>query len=387
MTSRSRLKGVLFSAIIVVFFFVLVEVMLRATTFGCDLPEPNLCSFGNVSYRFNTTSGGGDLVPNQDGVWAIWPHRPYHVQTNSDGLRNAKEVNHEADFTILAVGDSFTFGPYVPNENTWPAWLEFMLAGKLTTRRSVQVLNAGVAGYTIQDEYYYLVERGLSLQPDLVVIAIYPNDISDFAGEQRGFLARPQKMIRGPSLVSMARRVFERYESKLAILRLATRIKRSAEVVEAREDVAASSAEQHEDKKCSPYVAPDVIENDPCWRSFDEWLERTISLLKDNDIALLLVAIPDQRQLDLQVSATMPQRFLSKIASREDVAFLDLLPSLDEGSSSEALYLQRIDPNSGEYVGNAHMSSEGYRRVARRIAEEIGRRWLVSHPWAGDRVR
>ena len=35
--------------------------------------------------------GSGDLVPRQDGHWIIWYHRPYHVQTNSLGLRNVEE--------------------------------------------------------------------------------------------------------------------------------------------------------------------------------------------------------------------------------------------------------------------------------------------------------
>ncbi len=378
MASRSKLKPFLFATLLTVVLFVFVEIGLRATTFGCGLPEPNLCGFGNVSYRFNDKPGGGDLVPNQDGVWAIWPHRPYHVQTNSDGLRNAREVDRRADLTILAVGDSFTFGPYVPNDDTWPAWLEFTLASGSARRRRVQVLNAGVAGYTIQDEYYYLVERGLPLKPDLVVIALYPNDISDFRGIQRNFLARAEKTIREPTVASIVRDLFNRYESKLAILRLATRLKRSAEVAEAREGSAAAKAIESTATKCDPFVQPESFENDACWLNFDKWLRRTISLLKENGIPLLLVAIPDQRQLDSRQNTSIPQDFVGAIASQEAVPFLDLQLSLKELSPSNALYLQRLDPKSGDYVGNAHMSSEGYRQVARRIAEEIENRVLVS---------
>ena len=141
--------------------FVLIEIVLRLAFFQCTMPEPNLCNYGVVKYFFNRIEGGGDLAPDQDGVWAIWPHRPYHVQTNSDGLRNADEFDNEHDFVILAVGDSFTFGPYVPNEDTWPAQLERLLDIDLGTRSTAQVLNAGVSGYTIVDEYHYLYEWGV----------------------------------------------------------------------------------------------------------------------------------------------------------------------------------------------------------------------------------
>src|SRR5262245_51162087 len=74
--------------------------------------------------RYNYSARGyGDLVPRQDGHWSTWFHRPYHVQTNSVGLRNTEEPSDKA-FRILAVGDSQTFGPFVGNEDTWPAWAE-----------------------------------------------------------------------------------------------------------------------------------------------------------------------------------------------------------------------------------------------------------------------
>jgi hypothetical protein len=57
----------------------------------------------------HSPTGYGDLVPNQDGHWIVWFHRPYHVQTNSVGLRNTQEPS-EAAFRILAIGDSQTFG-------------------------------------------------------------------------------------------------------------------------------------------------------------------------------------------------------------------------------------------------------------------------------------
>src|SRR5262245_28487417 len=84
----------------------------------------NLVDDGVGRWRYEHGHGGyGDLTPNQNGHWLIWFHRPYHVQTNSVGLRNSEEPSSSA-FRVLAVGDSQTFGPYLANEDTWPGWTE-----------------------------------------------------------------------------------------------------------------------------------------------------------------------------------------------------------------------------------------------------------------------
>ena len=98
---------------------------------------------------YHATEGVGDLVRNQDGHWIIWFHRPYHVVTNSVGLRNVEEPRDGA-LRILALGDSQTFGPYMTNEDTWPARVEANLRRQSL---DVQVFNAEIAGYSIGDEF------------------------------------------------------------------------------------------------------------------------------------------------------------------------------------------------------------------------------------------
>jgi len=51
--------------------------------------------------------------------------------------------------TILAVGDSFTYGYDVNNHETWPAHLENLLVNRVTggSLGNYKVINAGVSGY------------------------------------------------------------------------------------------------------------------------------------------------------------------------------------------------------------------------------------------------
>ncbi|WP_157371911.1 SGNH/GDSL hydrolase family protein [Vibrio sp. MEBiC08052] len=65
-----------------------------------------------------------------------WPQ--VKVSINEDGYRN-NDNNGINTHSILAVGDSFTFGDQVSNHNTWPSYLERSLNKGIT--------NAGVSGY------------------------------------------------------------------------------------------------------------------------------------------------------------------------------------------------------------------------------------------------
>lgn len=390
--NRTGRKNRLLLAAICVGAVVFVEAGLRLTVFHCAMPEPNLCRFGVVKYFFNRTEGGGDLAPNQDGVWAIWPHRPYHVQTNSDGLRNVEEVDSSHDIRILAIGDSFTFGPYVPNEDTWPAQLERLLDTALHPHATVQVLNAGVAGYTIVDEYHYLQERGLALEPDLVILAFFPNDISDMRGFQRDFLARPVKQVYGTSFMRWARTILVNFEHRFAILRFAHSLKssvvrRQAQSRRQMEDEQLLGKSSISEAGCDAFFRAQNKPADECWQTYREWFEATASMLAERNVPLLVVAIPDYRQLPETGYPDTPQRFVGQLAADAGVLFLDLMPPMRARTEIETAYLLQYYPDYelddsypqsiGQYRGNAHMSAYGYRVAAEAMAVAIDQLEIV----------
>src|SRR4030042_5914780 len=95
------------------------------------------------------------------------------VRTNSLNIRDReippKEKN---EFRILCLGDSFTFGLGVEVEDTYTRLLENLLN---KDRKRSCVINAGGG-----DPYDFLVDRGLALKPDLVLLQIYiGNDFYD----------------------------------------------------------------------------------------------------------------------------------------------------------------------------------------------------------------
>ena len=96
-------------------------------------------------------------------------------QINSLGLRD-REVSEEKPAgvkRILLIGDSFTEGTGVPIEATFGRKLENFL--------KFEIINAGVSGYSTLHEYLWLKNRGLNLQPDLVVINVNETDLGEAA--------------------------------------------------------------------------------------------------------------------------------------------------------------------------------------------------------------
>jgi hypothetical protein len=117
----------------------------------------------------NATSFDDELgwVPEQ-GV-----HRPWGttVTVLKDGIRSngRGEVWDGSDHSVLAVGDSFTFGNQISDWETWPAQLE-----KLSGRR---VINAGVFGYGL-DQAFLRTRRLLSrYRFSTVIFSFIPDDI------------------------------------------------------------------------------------------------------------------------------------------------------------------------------------------------------------------
>jgi lysophospholipase L1-like esterase len=79
---------------------------------------------------------------------------------------------------ILCVGDSFTFGSGVEEEQTWPLQLQALLGPP--GQSGVRVMNAGANGWGPAWQRLYLEARGLEqTQPDIVVLGWNWNDVGD----------------------------------------------------------------------------------------------------------------------------------------------------------------------------------------------------------------
>lgn len=99
------------------------------------------------------------------------------IKTNSLGLRDNEILPKETfDYRILMLGDSFTWGFGVEQEETFSQLLEKTFSAH---GRKIDVVNAGVVSYSPILEYAYLKNYGLQLKPDIVILNFDMSDLKD----------------------------------------------------------------------------------------------------------------------------------------------------------------------------------------------------------------
>ncbi len=125
-----------------------------------------------ISYAFDEWNAtlGWTLKPNLRDVDA---YGGKFLNTNAHGLRGSVEHGYEKPpgaFRIVVLGDSFTFGEGVGDEETYSHVLQELLP-------QVEVLNLGVHGYGHDQMLLYLKEEGLRYKPDLILLGFLTIDM------------------------------------------------------------------------------------------------------------------------------------------------------------------------------------------------------------------
>lgn len=122
-----------------------------------------------------------------DGKWEHDPRRGYklspglrdhvdgdgHTSSRVAGVRGVREIalpRPAGRTRILALGDSFTFGDGVTDAETWPQQLDALLGPE------VEVLNLGASAYAHDQMLLALLDDGLALSPDVVVLGYVDTD-------------------------------------------------------------------------------------------------------------------------------------------------------------------------------------------------------------------
>jgi hypothetical protein len=134
-----------------------------------------------VLYRLDPRIGW-TLRPRASSVITTPDNRVVPLVVNSLGLRDNEHPYKKPDhaFRILILGDSFAEADDLYLEEAFPYLIETCLRQKLN--RPVEVINGGVSGYNIADEYLFYQAEGYKYQPDLVLVMFYAgNDLYGLA--------------------------------------------------------------------------------------------------------------------------------------------------------------------------------------------------------------
>lgn len=121
------------------------------------------------------------------------------LNTNSKGIRGLTEYSYNNDqdkIRILVLGDSYTFGEEVSDNETYSYYLQEMIPNS-------EVINLGIHGYGHDQMLIFLKEEGIRYKPDIIILGfIYP-DMKRNLLKFRDY-AKPKYKLKGEKLVLTA---------------------------------------------------------------------------------------------------------------------------------------------------------------------------------------
>ncbi|MFT5733553.1 MAG: lysophospholipase L1-like esterase [Planctomycetota bacterium] len=175
--SPSLLKKLALGAVSAAAVLVVTEVAFRSllerrfekrmAAFTHELYDPIANSGFLYSPRPSTVRE--NRIPSIDG--ATWT-----CTINAEGHRQTAPVPASVDAVrVVCLGDSYTFGWAVEDEETYPSALARRLRA-LRPEEPPLVVNAGVPGFNTTQEAAYLEHHWQALDPDVVVLGFVMND-------------------------------------------------------------------------------------------------------------------------------------------------------------------------------------------------------------------
>lgn len=209
---------------------------------------------------------------------------------------------------IACLGDSYTFGYGVNDEETWPAALQRLLddAG---LAGPVQILNFAVPAYETEQEVALLKKRVLDFEPDLVLLAWCINDPAIRGGSVGFEIGRPPWFL------------YVLHPSSEGLL---TRIRAHSRAV----DLVADRLHR---RLNPPYFATRLAglyaDTSEGWQRCQAALASARAFLEDHDVPFVLVLYPYLVRIDGQLGTQEPYRKVREFCRLESITCLDLEPA------------------------------------------------------------
>ena len=270
----------------------------------------------------------------------MWPPElSYEVHINSLGLRGP-EIERSAPpgrIRILVLGDSMTFGYYLEEEETFPARLEARLRADGI---DAEVVNTGSGGWSIGSETRFLIERGLALEPDHVILAICANDLTEL-DEEEDLYPRQARA------VGELRRELSQIMYSTASYELYLRAQVAWKHWRKRRDG---------DRRGPPNPVELQESSDEVWARYAAWLDRLREVLDARGIRLWMVFVPGAYEVIRGELPTLEAR-LHELARARGIGFVAALAEFqrDPQADPQAWYLLPLD---------GHFSAAGADRLA-----------------------
>lgn len=274
--------------------------------------------------------------------------------TNSLGLRDEREVplTKDEEFRIVVLGDSMTVGLGVLSQDTFTSQLERSLNERFDR---VRAINGAVGAYSTWQEVDLLKEKIHQLQPDIVLLAFYWNDLYTKPrpvipiamgdnGEQHDAALKYLRVFKRSALLLFLR---ERYE----ILRL---------------KISPSFDWSHQamiyEGGTGPYL-------EQAYEDVSESLEEFRALGEEHGFIPIVVVLPIPGQIHRLDSPTYMQQRIHMITDKIGLRTVDMLQSLQQAYAHQHDLVIPWD--------NSHYSHQGHKVVAESIEQYLSAEGLL----------
>jgi len=295
--------------------------------------------------------------------------------TNSRGCRDEEYPlpKPEGSFRILVLGDSFTFGMGVEAQATYPKQLELLLH---RDEIRAEVINCGVIGHDLWQHRVTLDTKALKLQPDLVVLGLYYNDLNH---------PFPPPEIGAPGYQGHNPFAKEGAKRWLHHSRLYNTLRNLEDLLKYRFRAQLGDRHVQGITQRKGLFAPDHPQNvhyrlvsgnaDPQLYSDSRTaLAGLVASARETGVPVLVLLIPDAVQLNDPRLKTV-NGTIAEAAAAAGAPFVDSTPALEREADPESLYL---------FPDDAHNSPKGLAVIAAALREGLQREGLLP---SGPQVR
>ena len=281
------------------------------------------------------------MKPGSHYEWQSIP-----VDINSHGLRGPETTYEKppGTFRILNLGDSIVMGWGIREENTYGRRLEAMLNEESSGSQQVEVINAGVPGWNLENALAYLQAEGLKYEPDLILLGLtLTNDIK---GDSALLADNQQPLIQWlrsntyfwPFLTIQLRWMEARAEGRDRI-----------DVID-------------------PPTSPDkYFPTDPESEQWDEFWNQISAinqLAAEQDIPVMLIIFPLEFQVIDESYSTLPQELLTARATEAGIPVVDALPAFQQACREKSGGACQLEDRYLFADVWMHPSSEGHKWIA-----------------------
>lgn len=332
-----------------------LEIFLRL--WDPPLAKPKLLQIYRSSPVF-----GHELTPGVKGAGVL----RNTIFINSAGFRDKEyPIEKESEiYRIMVIGDSFTFGMGVNLEDTYVKGIEKLLQNE---NNNLEVINCGVTGYVMWQNYEVLKRKALPYKPDLVILGIFLNDIlqskppyKNFS-EWKGSNIFEEKQNNGLKNKLYVRNYIKNLDRKFKFRNRYRRGHNYLKTIEERKKTVIQSANW--DK-----IMYGKLEKRR-YIEFEDTLNKFVKTAKIANCHVLVAYIPDAVQLHDSQGQEI-NKFIKQICQKRGIPFVDITPKFEMESNPSSLYLFPVD---------AHTSPKGHKLIAESIVEEIKKTGILKN--------